>query len=346
VLGGVVQALTSGRSQNVTGAGQFSVASTGALAFLRGDVVPYRESQLVAIDRQGRASPLEAPVRSYAPFASLSPDGRQVAVVVQGLTEWTVWTYDRERGTLTRLPGGGESHWPRWTPDGGRVAFAWLHRGVWHLARQPADATAAPEVLASDDGYPSSWSPDGRQLALAKDGDIWIAAVDGGKVALAPLATTPDGEQWPEFSPDGRWLALGSNTSGRDEVYVQPYPGPGARQLVSLEGGTSPAWNPVGGELFFLSLPDAGGKRQMMVVDVRPGRPLSIGRPRPLFAFSQPPLGISCLSVRCFAVAPDGQRFYGIRRTPSPPAPPVTHIQLVQNWTEELKARVPGGPTR
>jgi hypothetical protein len=84
----------------------------------------------------------------------------------------------------------------------------------------------------------------------------------------------------------------------------------------------------------------------MMVVDVRLGRTLSIGRPRPLFTFSEPPLVLACRPARCFAVAPDGQRFYATQLVPNPPAPPVTHIQLVLNWTEELKARVPAGPTR
>jgi Tol biopolymer transport system component len=346
LLGGVAQALTGGNSDDVTGAGQFSVASTGALAFLPGDVVPYSDSQLVAIDRQGRVSPLNAPARSYNAGVSLSPDGRQAAVVIQGLTEQPVWLFDHERGTLTRLPGGGESNFPRWTPEGGWVAFNWLDKGVWRLAWQKADGTAAPEILASDYGYPSSWSPDGRQLAFVKDDDIWIATLDGGKAALAPLGTTPEAEWWPEFSPDGRWLALGSNASSRFEVYVQPYPGPGARQLVSLEGGMSPAWNPAGGELFFLTLPNTEGKFYMMVVDVHPGPTLSIGRPRPLFTFSYPPLNLTCEPARCFAVAPDGQRFYAYQVMPASPTPPVTHIQLVQNWTEELKARVPPGLTR
>jgi hypothetical protein len=346
VLGGVVQALTSSSSDDQTGAGQFSVASTGALAFLRGAVVSYADAQLVAIDRQGRVSPLGAPVRSYAPSLSLSPDGRQVAVVVRGLTEQSVWLYDHDRGALTRLSGGAEAVCPRWTPDGGRVGFSWLDKGDRYLAWQRADGTAAPEVLARDPGCPSSCSPDGRRLAFVKNDDIWTATLDGGKPALAPLATTPETEQWPEFSPDGRWLALGSDASGRWEIYVQPYPGPGARQLVSLEGGTSPAWNPVGGELFFLSLPGSDGKRQMMVTDVRPGRALGFGRPRSLFAISEPPLRLASPLIRLFAVAPDGQHFYATQLMPAPAAPPVTRIQLVQNWTEELKARVPPGPTR
>jgi hypothetical protein len=123
-------------------------------------------------------------------------------------------------------------------------------------------------------------------------------------------------------------------------VYVQPYPGTGLRQQVSLEGGESPAWSPTGRELFFLSLPDSEGKRQMMAVDLPPGRTLSLGKPRLLFAFSEPPLRLRCMPSRCYSVVPDAQQFYAVRAAPTAPAAPVTHIHLIQNWTEELKARV------
>jgi len=266
--------------------------------------------------------------------------------VIRDLAECVVWLHDRVRGTLTKLPGSGESVSPRWLTNGDRVAFQHLENGVHHLAWQRVDGTGAPELLARDAGWPSWWSADGRRIVSVKDGDIWIASLDGGKAAAAPLATTPEVERSPELSPDGRWLAYVSNASGRDEVYVQPYPGLGARQLVSLEGGTNPAWSPTGREIFFLSPRDTDGKGHMMVADVRPGPVLAIGRPRPLFPFQQPPLRLACAPVRCYAVAPDGQRFYATQMMPMPPASPVTHIQLVQNWTEELKARVPAGTAR
>jgi serine/threonine-protein kinase len=345
-LDAVTQALTSGLSGDMTGAGQLSVASTGSLAYMRGAVVPHRDFELVAVDRQGRVAPLGAPTRSYNPVLRLSPDGRRLAVSIEGLMETGLWLYDRDRSTLGKLTPGGEAIFPRWTPDGQRVTFQWLKEGVVQTAWQRADGATAPETLVHGAGWPSSWSPDGRHLALAKDNDIWVATVEDGKATVAPLAQTPDTELWPEFSPDGRWLAYGSDASGRNEVYVQPYPGPGPRQQVSLEGGESPAWSPTGRELFFLSLPDAEGKRQMMAVGSLPGRKLSLGEPRPLFAFSEPPLRLRCMPSRCYDVAPDGQQFYAVRAAPTAPIPPVTHVHLIQNWTEELKARVAAGEAR
>jgi serine/threonine-protein kinase len=201
-------------------------------------------------------------------------------------------------------------------------------------------------VLARDAGYPSSWSPDGKRLALVNDGDIWIARVENGKATLEPLTQTPDIEGWPEFSPDGRWLAYGSDTSGRNEVYVRPFPGPGPRQQVSLEGGSNPAWSPTGREIFFVALPDSEGIERMMVADVSGGPDMTPGKPRRLFTMGSGSSGWACQPVRCYAVAADGERFYTRRLLPGPPPTPVTQIRLAVNWTEELKARVAAGTGR
>ena len=159
---------------------------------------------------------------------------------------------------------------------------------------------------------------------------------------MQPLFDEPQGQRWPTFSPDDRWLAYGVNVSGRNEVYVRPYPGPGPAEPVSIEGGESPAWNPKGGELFFVSLPDQAGKRRMMAVDFAPGSPPRIGRPKPLFEYNPRELVLQGTSVRSYDVAPDGQRFYAVQSS-FPPPPVVTHINVVLNWFDELKAKVPPG---
>jgi serine/threonine-protein kinase len=344
----VSQALTAGRSDNMTGAGQFSVASTGTLAYVAGPVLPHTAWSLVAINRRGQVAPLPAPVRTYGGSTLISPDGRRLAVNTEDLVETAVWLQDLVRGTTNKLTPEGEAMFPRWTPDGQRVAFLWLNRGRHQLAWQRADGTAPPEVLLGDFfGDPSSWSPDGRHLTLVKEdeGRVWVATVEGSKASVEQITRSSNEELWPTFSPDGRWLAYGSNESGRFEVYVQPWPGPGPREQVSLDGGESPAWNPAGREIFFLT-PLVSGKRRMMVAPVSTSPRLSLGTPRPLFEFSFPELRLACVPVRCYSVASDGEHFYSVRWQPAAPPPPATTIQLVLNWTEELKARVPAGPTR
>ncbi len=343
VLDTVAQALTAGNTDYITGAGQFAIAANGTLAWVPGPVVPYPDARLVTVDRRGQVSPLQAPVRSYGPATRVSPDGRRLAVMIRTLTDAGVWLYDVGRGTTTLLAGGGEAWIPIWSPDGRHLAFEWLADGQRALAVQPADGTAPPQVLITGDLTVSSFTPDGRQVAAVRDSrDIVIVTVEPGQSRVQPVAQTSQHiERWPEFSPDGRWLAYGSDVSGRFEVYVRPYPGPGPAEPVSVDGGWSPAWAPTGRELFFVRLPDPEGRRQLMAVEFEPGSPPRIGRPHALFSFARRDLRLACEPVRCYDVAADGERFYATQAVAPPPPPVVTHISLVMNWLEELKAKVP-----
>ena len=261
-----------------------------------------------------------------------------------------MFVFGMDRGTLTRVTSGGEPGSARWGPDAERLAFGWLKDGVYGIALQQLGASEAPTVVARVAGRPSSWSPDGSHLAIAaySDGsatnaDIWIATLEGSKANLDRLTQTPHPEMWPELSPDGEWLAYGSRDSGRWEVYVQPYPGTGPRTQVSVSGGRTPVWNPSGGEIFFVTGEDRGPSRvdRMMVVSVQTSPSLRIGAPRELFAFSNQDLSFNCVPVNCYSVSPDGQRFFVTEKTERTAPPPVTHINLIQNWLEEVKARVP-----
>ena len=178
-----------------------------------------------------------------------------------------------------------------------------------------------PQVFVAGEIYPSFFTPDGRQVAAVSfpsgTADIVMVTVEPGQAHVQPLIQTALDEQWPALSPDGRWLAYGSNVSGRNEVYVQPYPGPGPAEQVSTEEGTSPAWNPKGRELFYVSPADPVEKNRVMAVDFVPGSPPRIGRPHVLFEVDNRNLAFQCAPVRCFDVAPDGaNRFYRISVLP------------------------------
>jgi serine/threonine-protein kinase len=351
LLDGVAQSLVAGFSADVTAAGQVAVSSNGTLAWVAAPVPTYPDSTLVTVDRRGHLTPLPAPVRAYGPMLRVSPDGRTLAVCIKTLTETGLWLYDLTRGTLTPRNRDGQSDWPVWSPDGQQLTFQWLKEGRLSLAIQRADGTAPPRRFAPGNLLPTSWTPDGGHLMAVQWDDprrdaasqpdiVRITSPERGVSSVETFIETAHFEGWPELSPDGRWLAYASNLSGRIEVYLRPYPGPGASEPVSTEGGANPIWNPNGKKLFFMIPPDRLQRRRMMAVDFVPGSPPRLGRPRPLFTITDE--FMVCTPVRCHDVAPDGRHFYAVK-TPPPPAPPaVTHIHLIQNWFEELKARAPG----
>jgi hypothetical protein len=342
VVEGVAQALDGGNTADITGAGQFTIAASGTLAWVPGGVPSGRDMSLVTVDRGGRVSRLASPVRHYDPMLRLSPDGRRLAVTVHGLTERSLWVYEFGRALLTPLLKIGETSIPVWTPDGQRVVFLWLNEGRVSLGSRPVDRSAPPEVVAT--GFtPSQWASDTQLIGLVNsDTDLGVATFEKGTWRVEPLRQTAEIERWPTISPDGRWLAYGLGPTGAVDVYVEPYPLGGGRTQVSTDGGGGPAWNPRGGgELFYLTLPKEGRAR-MMAVSFEPGTPPSIGTPQILFDFHLGDLGFMCTTIRCYDVAPDGQRFYGVQALTQPPPPPViTHINLIHNWFEELKTKVP-----
>jgi eukaryotic-like serine/threonine-protein kinase len=327
----------------ITGAAQYSFSSRGSLVYVSGGVQSAR-SKLVWVSRSGVEQPLAAPAHAYlAPH--LSPDGRRVAV---GITESDaqIWVYDLPRETLTRFTfEGNYNPIPVWTPDGKRIAFESNMEGQFNIFWQLADGSGGLERLTTSDyiQVPMSWSPDGRLLAFFEinpvtQRDIWVlrmgepSASSGQVRKTEPFLRTQFDEGAPRFSPDGRWLAYISNESGRFEIYVQPYPGPGGKWQISTDGGTEPVWNPNGRELFYRS----GDK--MMAVDIATQPSFTAGRPRMLF---EGPYEPALFPIPDYDVSPDGQRFLMLKPSEEEGAP--TQINVVLNWFEELKQKVPTG---
>ena len=340
VIDAIAQATTGANPGNLTGAGQFTIAASGAIAWVPAGPSANFESRLVTIDRRGRVSPLPSAERSYGPAVRLSPDGRQLTVSLSDMTDTGISLLDLGRGVLTPLRRTDEAFPGPWSADGRHVLLALLEGGRSSLARQSADGNASPEVLAEVDFTPSSWAPGGRLFGVARD-DLSVFTFDAPGGRVEPLRQTPEVEQSPEVSPDGRWLAYVSNASGRFDLYIEPYTG-GPRRIVA-EGGRFPAWHRNGRELFYAIPGGARDKSRMFAVDVEGAGIPQIGAPRLLFEYEQAPLMVGCGTIRCYEVAPDGQRFYMARYSVPPPPPAVTHVNVVLNWTQELKAKVPVG---
>jgi Tol biopolymer transport system component len=227
---------------------------------------------------------------------------------------------------------------PTWTPDGKWISFYSDNEGGQNLFWQLADGSGGPDRLTTSDHIqaPMSSSPDGKLLAFLDVGpatgwDIWVLRL--GDRTAQPFLQTAFSESAPRFSPDGRWLAYFSNESGRFEVYMTPYPGPGRKEPISTEGGTEPVWNPNGRELFYRS----GDK--MMAVDIVTQPGFAVGKPHVLF---EGPYVPTPLTFPNYDVSSDGQRFLMLKPTEQAQAAP-TQINVVSNWFEELKQKVPVG---
>ncbi len=326
------------------GAAHFTFSDDGSLAYVSGEMlVPDRK--LVWVNRQGEINPLAAEAREYM-NPSLSPDGQQVAVTIREGSNYDIWISEVARGTLTRLTSNpGEDHAPIWTPDGKQVTFGSDGAGegppsppaLWW---RPADGSGPQEPLGESEeprmGMPTSWSPDGQTLAFrfspTDSNDIWMLQREGEQEPWTFLGTEFD-EAGAMFSPDGSWLAYMSDESGRNEVYVQPYPGPGGKYQISIDGGAEPVWSPKGNDLFYRN----GDKMMAVAIETEPDSELSVGTPRLLFEGRF--LGTGPVHLRRnYDVSLDGQRFLMIKREQDLVP---TELIVVLNWFEELKRLVP-----
>ncbi len=346
VIDGVMQAANQLASYIAnTGAGQFTVSNTGALVYLTGGTVAANPNSLAWVDRHGSLQVLPAPSRPYM-SPDISPDGQRVAITTVDTRQ--VSSYDLTRGALSPVTSDGNSDYGIFAPDGKRIVFR-SGTGEGNLYWKAADGSGAVEHLATSARSltPASWSPDGTTLAVVEEGDnqgkdvfqFDIGVLSTGDRKTRAVIHTAANEMNPEFSPDGRWLAYVSNESGRHEVYVQPYPGPGERHLISTGGGEQPAWNANGRELFYVQGGgySPGGPTTLMSVSIATTPTFQAGTPEPLFA--NPYLAIGW--GRSYDVAPDGRRFLlTFRKEPPPPLPPAQMV-LVQHWFEELKRLAP-----
>jgi serine/threonine-protein kinase len=323
------------------GTSDFDVATDGTLVYVDALGGLTNERVLVWVDRTGKEEPVAAPPRAYQ-HPRLSPDGTRVALWSSDMED-DLWIWDLGRQTLTRLTfDPGQDRFPVWTPDGRRIIFSSNRVGVLNLWWQAADGTSAAERLttSSNNQFLTGITPDGTAVVFNEAtpttaNDLLQLAFDGTR-RVTPLLQTQFDERNGIVSPDGRWLAYESNSSGRFEVFVRPFPNVGGGQWpVSRAGGTRPLWARNGKELFYVG---PGGELLGVPVEAR-GETWNAGPPTKLVEGRY--LLAAGTAGRTYDVSPDGRRFLMLKAsgTDAGAAPPA--IVVVQNWDEELKRLVP-----
>jgi len=318
------------------GSANYDVSSNGTLVyvpdFALGAGVPRR---LLAVDLSGNSVPLIDDERDFW-RPRISPDGTRVAVeVLSPNSASQVWSVDLERRMLNPVGGEGETGYAVWTPDSKSVIY---RRGEGRLFRQMIDGGSGAQVLVDSPGAAF------RVMDVSRDGVVAVAKGSPqddiqtfhlGTGVMSEFLATPAREYMASFSPDGRWLAYTSNESGRDEVYVRPFPRTQTvARLVSIDGGSGPVWAPNESTLYYRG---ADGNMKAVPVTLEPT--FTSGRPRTLFRF----VGVYRMSgtATAYDIHPDGKRFIMVSERKDAAAAPRQQINVVLNWFEELKRLAP-----
>jgi serine/threonine-protein kinase len=330
----IQQAMNLGLSEEHSTAGQFWVSNTGALVYGPGGVGKPVPGELVWMDRQGHTQRVEGFDNPLAGQLDLSPDGRKIAFSVLG--GGGLWVFDRERATHSLLFEAAGS--PVWSPDSRKVAFGHSVGGVGDTWTVSVDRREERRRLTEGGTgeWPSSWSPNGKHLAIVSEADIYMYSFENS--TLTTFLATPSAEAYPEFSPDGRWLAYTSDETGREEVYVTAFPDRVQTLMISNQGGSKPIWSASSPELFYF------GSKSIFKVDMHSGERLSPSVPQILIDYYHP---ISVWRpITGFSYDSEGERFLLVRSDREAAVEQhqkarITHLNLVTNWFSELNRIVP-----
>jgi eukaryotic-like serine/threonine-protein kinase len=305
-----------------------ALSPNGSLLYQKGGIA----SQLVRVDPHGATRVLLDSVQVYL-HPRLSPDGRRIAVEVQGAAGADIWISDLAEQTAERLTNGGYNNRPEWTPDGSRVMYTSSREPSNALWWQPADGSANGEMLLHDTNpiREGVFTPDGQSVVYRVDArdnnrDIYRFPVTGERKPVPVLANINDDKQ-PRVSPDSKWLAYVSNESGREEVYVRALAGGGGRVPVSTGGGGEPLWSRDGRRVHYRI-----GDKVMAATIAGSQTPTVTGR-ETLF---EGPYATDLYHPN-YDVAPDGS-FVMVR-----PVEENRHLVMVVNWIQELRQRTRSG---
>jgi Tol biopolymer transport system component len=298
-----------------------------AMAMSDGGTLAYHQAadqqRLVWLDRAGREVG-DAISRGSFLHTSISPDGKRALMTRQQLRlgTWDIWMMDLERGIETPLTTSPNTEINGlWLADQ-TIIYSVSVGGPPVLVRRDLDSTVETRLL--DEPHfqvATDLSPDRRTLMYRRrpaigTWDIWALLLDG-TAEPAPLLETPFNEIDARFSPDGRYVAVLSDETGQQELYVTPFPGPGQKTRVSANGAEFVNWPRESGELIYVT-----GDGRMVALPVQTQPTLHIGTPVTLFSLDRP-------RFTTIEATSDGERFLVAIPTTTASRQPIT---VVTNW--------------
>jgi serine/threonine protein kinase/Tol biopolymer transport system component len=300
-----------------------SASPAGPIAYGTGSI---RRTQFAWFDRSGRRlESIGTADQTNLANPSLSPDGQRIAFSRVVGNNWDIWLVDMQ-GTLSRLTTSLALDFnPLWSRDGRQVFF---QGGNSNIVARTVDDSAPEQLILRHRTmvYPSDISPDGRTLlvttASGTSVDLAYLSLTGDRT-LHSFINTPFHERDGQFSGDGRWVAYQSNITGRNEIFLQPFPGPGQRIQVSSGGGQQPRWGPRGSELYYVA---ADQRLTTVPVTFNPNGGAAMGQPMPLFRIE---FENNFLARQQYAVSSDGRRILANAATEAMDPPWTT---VILNW--------------
>ncbi len=333
LVGTPVQLASDVAVNNTTGFARAALAANGTLFYQSGT----QSSQLMAVATDGSERALFADAKEYA-FPRLSPDGRRLAVTVRESDRRDVWLLDLNSQTPTRLTSDGtENDRAEWSSDGKRVLYR-TDRGprstIWW---RPADLSSEATQLIGDprlDVYEAVISPDSRNVAYQVDtsgADLYYHGMSGDTTPHVVSNNNRAIETMPRLSPDGRWITFSTDESGRQEVVVQAFPGPGARIQVSAHGGSEPVWSRDGKRLFYR------GDGHLMAARVNTDNGFAVVARDTLFADIYQ---YAANPHANYDVMADGSHFVFLKSASE------GDMIVVTNWTSAVRSRMASGATK
>lgn len=308
------------------GAAKAALSASGTLVYRGGG----RESRVVLADGRGAVQPVLSEARAYL-YPRFSPDGQRIALTIDAGIRSDVWVYDQQSKTSTRLTSTGLTNdRAEWSPDGARVLYrtdASKNGSIWW---RPADLSGPAVPLLLQPGtniFEGVITPDNRSIVYqvnTSGSEIWSRSLSGDTTPHAIAAITRGGSQ-ARVSPNGRWVAFVSSESGAAQVFVQPFPGPGAAVQVSQHGGSEPVWARDGRRIVYR------GNKKFVAASVTAGATFSVSSRTVLFDDS---FVLAVAPHANYDVSLDGARLLVLEAVED------RQLILVRNWGVEVAARV------